>query len=72
MALQVTGMQVLPLGIIMTSIKSRNAGKVVFVCFVLLASASKTYIGSVLFRASAFTGAKLASGVLAVKGRFGS
>ena len=39
--------------------------------FVWLASASKTYIGSVLFRASAFTGAKLASGVPAVIGRFG-
>ena len=38
--------------------------------FVLLASASKTYIGSVLFRASAFTGAKLASGVPAVIGHF--
>ena len=37
--------------------------------FVLLAST--TYIGSVLFRASAFTGAKLASGVPAVVGRFG-
>ena len=37
----------------------------------LLASASKTYIGSVLFRASAFTGAQLASGVPAVIGRFG-
>ena len=38
---------------------------------ILLASASKTYIGSVLFRASAFTGAKLASGVPAVIGHFG-
>ena len=34
--------------------------------------ASKTYIGSVLFRASAFTGAKFASGVPEVIGRFGS
>ena len=33
--------------------------------------ASKTYIGSVLFRDSAFTGAKLASGVPAVIGHFG-
>ena len=39
--------------------------------FVLLASANKTYIGSVLFRASAFTGAKLASRVPAVIGCFG-
>ena len=31
----------------------------------------KTYIGSVLFRASPFTGAKLASGVPAVIGSFG-
>ena len=38
---------------------------------VLLDSTSKTYTGSVLFRASAFTGAKLASGVPAVIGRFG-
>ena len=38
--------------------------------FVLLASASNTYIGSVLFRTSAFTGAKLASGVPGVTGRF--
>ena len=30
-----------------------------------------SYIGSVLFRASAFTGAKLASGVPAVMGHFG-
>ena len=34
-------------------------------------SICKTYIGSVLFRASAFTGAKLVSGVPAVIGRFG-
>ena len=39
--------------------------------FVLLASAGKTYIGSVLFRASALRGAKFASGVLAVIGLFG-
>ena len=39
--------------------------------FVLPASASKTYIGSVLFRASAFIDAKLASGVPAVIRRFG-
>ena len=42
-----------------------------FCLFDLLVSASKTYIGWVLFRASAFTGAKLASGVPAVIGRFG-
>ena len=49
------------------------------VVFVLLASACRSvdllislaYTGSVLFRASAFTGAKLASGVPAVIGRFG-
>ena len=33
--------------------------------------ASKIYIGSVLFRASAFTGAKLASGAPAVIGHYG-
>ena len=32
----------------------------------------QTYVGSVLFRTSAFTGAKLASGVQAVIGCFGS
>ena len=37
------------------------------VSHVLLSWASKTHIESVLFRASAFTGAKLASGVPAVK-----
>ena len=42
-----------------------------FCLFDLLVSASKTYIGSVLFRASAFTGAKLASGIQAVIGGFG-
>ena len=35
----------------------------IFSFHLLIASASKTYIGSVLFRASAFTGANLASGV---------
>ena len=38
---------------------------------VLVASASRTYIGLVLFRASVFTGTKLASGVPAAIGRFG-
>ena len=37
----------------------------------ILSSARKTYIGSVLFRASAFTGAQLASREPAVIGRFG-
>ena len=37
-------------------------------CFIVLfASTSKTYIGLVLFRASAFTGANLASGVPAFR-----
>ena len=42
-----------------------------FSVIVLLASASRAYIESVLFRVSAFTGAKFASGVPAVIGRFG-
>ena len=43
----------------------------IFLVLFSLASASNAYIGSVLFRASAFIAAKLASGEPAVIGRFG-
>ena len=55
----------------MTFCNSGNLNMLLTSIVVLLASASKKYIGSVLFRASAFTGAKLASGVPAVIGCFG-
>ena len=49
-------------------VQERNFGLISFRLFCL---ASKTWFGSVLFLALAFTGAKLASGVPAVMRRFG-